>query len=63
MALVDRFKGLPALISVARAAAILGLSRATAYRLAEAGELPVERMGGRVYIVTDRLRGAVGGGA
>nr|WP_085016214.1 helix-turn-helix domain-containing protein [Frankia sp. KB5] len=59
----DPFEGLPALISVGKAAQILGLSRATAYRLADAGDLPTQRMGGRVYVVTARLRAAFGGAA
>ncbi|EFC86145.1 helix-turn-helix domain-containing protein [Parafrankia sp. EUN1f] len=59
----DPFEGLPALISVGKAAQILGLSRATAYRLADTDELPVQRMGGRVYVVTARLRATFGGAA
>lgn len=47
---------LPALIPVPRAAEILGLSRASAYRYAAAGQLPVQRFGGRVYVVTARIR-------
>jgi excisionase family DNA binding protein len=47
---------LPVLISVPRAAAILGISRASAYRCAASGELPARRLGGRVYIVTSALR-------
>lgn len=47
---------LPALLSVTRAAEILGLSRASAYRYAAAGELPTKRFGGRIYIVTAQLR-------
>jgi excisionase family DNA binding protein len=50
------FKELPLLLAVPRAAALLGISRAAAYRLAASGELPVKRLGGRVYIVTARLR-------
>jgi hypothetical protein len=46
----------PLLISVPRAAVLLGLSRASAYRHAEAGVLPCKRLGGRVYVVTARLR-------
>ncbi|MCV7057642.1 helix-turn-helix domain-containing protein [Mycolicibacterium gilvum] len=49
------FDGLPLLLAVPRAAAILGISRAAAYRLAAAGELPVRRLGGRVYVVTAEL--------
>lgn len=47
---------LPPLIPVPRAAEILGLSRASAYRYAAAGELPVQRFGGRVYVVTAKIR-------
>ena len=47
---------LPALIPVPTAAKILGLSRASAYRYAATGELPVKRLGGRVYVVTARIR-------
>ncbi len=50
------FDGLPVLLAVPQAAAILGISRAAAYRLAAAGELPVRRLGGRVYIVTSELQ-------
>lgn len=50
------FKDLPLLLAVPRAAEILGVSRAAAYRLAASGELPVRRLGGRVYIVTAELR-------
>jgi excisionase family DNA binding protein len=48
--------GLPVLIPVPRAAQLLGISRASAYRYAESGELPVTRLGGRVFVVRDRLR-------
>jgi hypothetical protein len=41
------FDGLPVLIPV---------PRASAYRYVEAGELPVKRLGGRIFIVRDRLR-------
>jgi hypothetical protein len=47
---------LPALISVPVAARILGLKRASAYRYAASGELPTKRLGGRVYIITARIR-------
>ncbi|MGE2718032.1 helix-turn-helix domain-containing protein [Mycolicibacterium litorale] len=50
------FKGLPLLLSVPHAAQLLGISRAAAYRLVNSGELPVRRLGGRVYVVTARLR-------
>lgn len=47
---------LPPLLPVPKAAALLGLSRASAYRYAEAGELPVQRFGGRVYVITAQIR-------
>jgi predicted DNA-binding transcriptional regulator AlpA len=47
---------LPALLSVPRAAAILGLSRASAYRYAKDGALPTLRLGGRVYVITAQIR-------
>ncbi len=50
---------LPLLLSVPRAAEILGISRASAYKLADSGELPSRRLGGRIYIVTDGLRDLV----
>ncbi|TQR87673.1 helix-turn-helix domain-containing protein [Mycobacterium hodleri] len=50
------FDQLPLLLAVPHAASILGISRAAAYRLAASGELPVRRLGGRVYIVTSGLR-------
>jgi excisionase family DNA binding protein len=46
---------LPLLIAVPHAARLLGISRSAAYRLAETGELPVRRLGGRIYVVTARL--------
>ena len=58
---VTDLKELPALISVPRAAAILGLSRASAYRFAAAGRLPVRRLGGRLFIVTGRLQAFLDG--
>ena len=52
----DPFAGLPLLIAVPQAAKLLGISRAAAYRFAAAGDLPVKRLGRRVYILTARLR-------
>jgi hypothetical protein len=52
---------LPLLLAVPRAATILGISRASAYRLAASGELPVRHLGGRVYVVTKLLRQLVEG--
>jgi len=51
---------LPALLTVPRAAELLGISRASAYRYAASGELPVQRLGGRVYVVTARLLAMIG---
>ena len=52
---------LPALISVPVAAELLGLKRASAYRYAASGELPVKRLGGRVYIITAEIRPLIEG--
>jgi hypothetical protein len=52
----DDFAGLPVLIPVPRAAELLGISRASAYRYALAGILPTTRLGGCVFIHRDRLR-------
>ena len=50
------FKDLPLLLAVPHAAKLLGISRAAAYRLVHSGELPVRRLGGRIYVVTAGLR-------
>lgn len=50
------FNEFPLLLAVPRAAQLLEISRAAAYRLVASGELPVRRLGGRVYIVTAGLR-------
>ncbi|APA96496.1 helix-turn-helix domain-containing protein [Nocardia seriolae] len=52
----DVWETLPLLLPIPRAAALLGISRSAAYRLVESRELPTKRMGGRVYVVTARLR-------
>jgi hypothetical protein len=46
----------PLLIPIPKAAQLLGISRSAAYRCAAAGDLPTTHLGGRVYIVTARLR-------
>jgi len=46
---------LPLLIPVPLAAKLLGIPRSTAYHLAETGELPTRRLGGRVYVITAKL--------
>jgi predicted DNA-binding transcriptional regulator AlpA len=52
----DPLAGLPLLIPVPKAAELLGISRAAAYRHASAGDLPCKRLGRRLYVVTARLR-------
>jgi predicted DNA-binding transcriptional regulator AlpA len=52
---------LPALISVPAAAELLGLKRASAYRYAANGELPVKRLGGRIFIITAKIRPLIDG--
>ena len=52
----NTFDELPLLIPVPRAAQLLGLSRSAAYRCAASGDLPTRHLGGRVYIVTAKLR-------
>jgi hypothetical protein len=47
---------LPPLIPLPAAAQLLGIPRASAYRYAQAGTLPVKRFGRRVYVVTAKLR-------
>lgn len=42
---------LPALMTVPEAARFLGLSRASAYRYANAGQLPTKRYGRRLYVI------------
>lgn len=56
-------RSLPALLTIPRTAELLGISRASAYRYAAAGELPVRRFGNRVYIITARLLAMVDGQA
>lgn len=48
--------GLPLLIPVPRAAKLLGISRSAAYRCASCGDLPSTHLGGRVYVITARLK-------
>lgn len=52
----DPFAGLPLLISVPKAAKLIGISRAAAYRFASAGQLPTKRLGHHIYVVTAKLR-------
>jgi hypothetical protein len=57
----ENFDDLPPLLAIPRAAAFLGISRASAYRYAAAGDLPTRKLGGRVYVVTARLRALIEG--
>lgn len=52
----DPLEGLPILIPVPRAAKLLGISRAAAYRFAASGDLPTKKLGRRVYVVSAKLR-------
>jgi len=52
----DPLAGLAPLIPVAKAASVLGISRATAYRYAKAGHLTTRTIGTRVYVLTAGLR-------
>lgn len=52
----SEFDDLPAMIPVPRVARLLGISRATAYRLAASGQLPSRRFGRRILVMRDRLR-------
>ena len=52
----DPFAGLPLLIPVPQAAKLIGISRAAAYRFASAGDLPIKKLGRRVYVVSAKLR-------
>ena len=55
------YDALPVLISVPKAAAMLGISRASAYRFAASGDLPTRRLGGRVFVVTAKLQAFIDG--
>lgn len=46
----------PLLIPIPKAANLLGISRSAAYRCAASGDLPTRHLGGRVYVVTAKLR-------
>lgn len=51
---------LPATISLEKAGEILGVSRRTAYRAAERGQIPVIRIGRRWFVPTARLLDLLG---
>lgn len=44
------------LLTITQAALVLGVSRATAYRAAQAGELPTITLSARMYVPTAALR-------
>jgi excisionase family DNA binding protein len=46
-------------VSVAEAAALLRVSRATTYRLVQSGELPAARVGGQLRIKVADVRAAL----
>lgn len=46
---------LPPTLSVEQAGRLLGLSRTSAYRAVERGELPTIRLAGRMHVPTARL--------
>ncbi len=50
-----RLQDLPATLSIAEAAEILGVGRDLAYQAARCGELPTVRLGGWLLVRTDRL--------
>ncbi len=51
---------LPPTISVERAAELLSIGRASAYRAAQTGELPTIRFGRRLVVPTARLAALLG---
>ena len=52
--------GLPALLRVEQACRLLGISRSAGYRAATTGDLPILRLGRRIYIPTARLLALLG---
>ncbi len=56
-----RLNELPVLITIAHVATLLGISRSAAYRSAASGDLPITHLGGRVYVVTARLKSMLEG--
>jgi excisionase family DNA binding protein len=51
-----------ATVSVPNAAKVLGISRASAYKAAKNGELPVIKLGKRVLVLRDGLQKMIAGG-
>lgn len=52
--------GLPVLLRVEQACALLGISRSAGYRAATAGDLPILRLGRRIYVPTVQLLAMLG---
>jgi hypothetical protein len=50
------FDNPPYLLAVTRAAALLGIGRASAYRLADEVELQTKRLSHHIYVITASLR-------
>lgn len=53
-------QNLPATLSVEQAAEVLGISRRSAYRAVERGDLPTLRLGRRLLVPTARLLALLG---
>lgn len=53
-------QNLPATLSVEQAAEVLGISRRSAYRAVERGDLPTLRLGRRLLVPTARLLAMLG---
>ena len=51
---------LPALLRVEQACQLLGISRSAGYRAATAGDLPILRLGRRIYVPTAPLLAMLG---
>ncbi|WP_370324042.1 helix-turn-helix domain-containing protein [Euzebya sp.] len=49
-ALLERYRALPAFITVQQAADVIGISRSSAYRAVDRGDLPVVRFSGRLHV-------------
>lgn len=53
-------RNLPATLTVEQAAEVLGISRRSAYRAVERGDLPTLRLGRRLLVPTARLLALLG---
>ena len=50
----------PSMLTVQQASELLGISLRSAYRAAEAGQLPILRLGRRLFVPTRRLLAMLG---